>query len=110
MEGVVLELIALLAALALCIWTPIETRKVRSGWVRKNFKGTRDEFMVKYRRQLAVFMWVGLVLGLGNIALALFMPGGDAYQIVKLLAGIIWLAASGVMFASRRALEAPSPV
>lgn len=102
-----LELIALLAALALCIWTPIETRKVRNGWVRKNFKGTREEFVVKYRRQLTMFIWLGGVLGLGNLALALFTAGGDGYQIAKVVAGAIWLAASIVAFASRRSLDQP---
>jgi hypothetical protein len=105
---IMLELIALLAALALCIWTPIETRKVRNGWVRKNFKGTHAEFVARYRRQLTMFMWLGGVLGLGNLALALFTSGGDSYQIAKIIAGAIWLAASVVAFASRRSLDQPA--
>lgn len=103
-----LELIALIAALAMCVWTPIETRKVRNGWVRRNFQGTREEFVAKYRRQLTVFFWVGLVLGLGNIALSFVFTGeGDgARQTIKLVAGAIWLAAGVVSLVSRQQLDA----
>jgi hypothetical protein len=103
-----LEMIALLAALALCVWTPIETRKVRNGWVRKKFKGTPAEFVTAYRRQLRVFTWVGAVLGLGNIALAATIDAGDVRQIVKIVSGAIWLVAAAVSFHSRRQLDTPA--
>lgn len=103
-----LELIALLAAVGLCIWTPIETRKVRNGWVRKKFKGTPAEFVTAYRRQLMVFVWVGGVLGLANIGLGLTMGQDDPGYIVKIVAGVIWLIAGAVSFVSRRQLDAPA--
>lgn len=101
-----LELIALIAAVAVCIWTPIETRKVRDGWVRKNFKGTREEFVTKYRRQLTVIGWVGLVLGALNLVIAL-VASSEPGMIVKLIAGVIWLAAGGISMWSRRILDEP---
>lgn len=102
-----LELIALLAALAICIWTPIEARKVRAGWMRKSFKGSHAEFVAKYRQQLAVIGWVGLVLGIGNLSLGLLGMEDMARQAVKLLAGVIWLAASGISILTRRRLPPP---
>jgi len=103
-----LELIALVAALVICVWTPIETRKVRDGWMRKNFKGTREEFVTKYRRQLTVIGWVGLVLGALNLVIAL-IAASEPGVIVKLIAGIIWLAAGGISLWSRRILDQPRP-
>jgi hypothetical protein len=103
-----LEIIALVAALVLCVWTPIETRKVRNGWVRKKFKGTPAEFVTAYRRQLHVFTWVGGVLGLGNITLAAILDAGDPRQIVKIVAGGIWLVAAAISFYSRRQLDVPA--
>jgi len=103
-----LELIALVAAVAVCIWTPIETRKVRDGWTRKNFKGTREEFVTKYRRQLTVIGWVGVVLGSLNLVLAV-VAASEPGMIVKLIAGVIWLAAGGISLWSRRILDEPRP-
>jgi hypothetical protein len=34
------------------VWTPIQARRVRDGWVRPNFTGTREEFVAKHRRYL----------------------------------------------------------
>lgn len=101
-----LELIALIAALAVCVWTPIEARKVRDGWMRKNFQGTREEFVTKYRRQLTVIGWVGLVLGTLNLVLAL-VASSEPGMIVKLIAGIIWLMAGGISLWCRRILDEP---
>ncbi|TXL71460.1 hypothetical protein FHP25_29980 [Vineibacter terrae] len=101
-----LELIALVAAVVVCIWTPIETRKVRGGWMRKNFKGDHAEFVAKYRRQLTVMSWIGLVLGVLNIALGL-VADGTAGLVVKLVAGAIWIAAGIVSMTSRRILDLP---
>ncbi|TWT00308.1 hypothetical protein [Reyranella sp. CPCC 100927] len=103
-----LELIALVAALVLCVWTPIETRKVRDGWMRKNFQGTHAEFVAKYRRQLTVIGWVGMVLGTLNLVLAAVAASEPGF-IVKLIAGIIWLVAGGISLWSRRILDEPRP-
>lgn len=101
-----LELITLLAALVLCVWTPIEARKVRSGWMRKNFKGGHAEFVAKYRHQLAVMGWVGLALGILNIGLGA-LAANEASLVVKLVVGGLWIVGGVVSFASRRLLNAP---
>ncbi|MBR0682474.1 hypothetical protein GXW74_18425 [Roseomonas eburnea] len=101
-----LELIALIGAAILIVWMPIETRKVAGGWVRPKHKGTPEEFRRQYRRQLTMFFWIGLVLGLGNFGLAALPDQDDARRIVRAVVGALWLgvAISGAL--SRRRLDA----
>ena len=40
-----LELIAMVAGLAVCVWMPIEMGKIRKGWVHKKFAGDRPKFL-----------------------------------------------------------------
>ena len=99
-----LELIAMVAGLAVCVWLPIEMSKIRKGWVHKKFAGDRPKFLAAYRKQIRTMMWLGLVLGVAGIGLALVedRPGGS---IIKLVGAAIWLAVSGIAYISVRALE-----
>ena len=99
-----LELIAMVAGLAVCVWLPIEMGKIRNGWVHKKFAGDRPKFLAAYRKQIRTMMWLGLVFGVAGIGLALVedRPGGS---IIKLVGAAIWLAVSGIAFTSLRALE-----
>ncbi|MBR0650415.1 hypothetical protein GXW78_12130 [Roseomonas terrae] len=101
-----LELIALIGALILIVWLPIETRKVAGGWVRPKHKGTPEAFRTQYRRQLTMFLWVGLVLGLGNLGLAALPDQDDARRIGKIVVGVAWIAAGISAGLSRRRLDA----
>jgi hypothetical protein len=83
-----LEIIALVAAVVVIVWTPIEAAKVRGGWVRGNFKGTAEDFRARYRKQIAFTGWLGIKLG---IAAA-------------------WAAAGAVAFWCRARLPAAAPV
>ncbi len=40
-----LELISIVAALALCILIPIEVGEIRGGWVRQSFAGDQARFL-----------------------------------------------------------------
>jgi hypothetical protein len=100
-----LELIALVCAAILVVWTPIEARKVAGGWVRKRHKGTPEVFRAAYRKQLTLFFWLGLVLGLGNIALAFAFDDEPTRSTVKLVAGALWLGVSASAFYSRRIVD-----
>jgi hypothetical protein len=104
MEDTMLELIAMVAGLAACVWLPIEMGKIRKGWVHKKFAGDRPKFLAHYRKQIRAMMWVGLVVGVVGIGLALVedRPGGS---IIKLVGAAIWLAVSGIAFTSLRTLE-----
>jgi hypothetical protein len=99
-----LELIAMVAGLAVCVMMPFEMAKIRRGWVHKKFAGDRPRFLANYRKQTRMLMWLGLVFGVAGIGLALVedRPGGS---IIKLVGAAIWLAVSGIAFTSLRALE-----
>ncbi|CAH0262065.1 hypothetical protein [Roseomonas sp. CECT 9278] len=101
-----LELVAMVCAAVLVVWTPIEARKVAGGWVRKRHKGTPAEFRAAYRKQLALFFWMGIVLGLGNLGLAFAFDDEPARGTVKLVAGALWLGVSVSAFISRRIVDA----
>ncbi len=90
-----LELIAMIAGLVVCIMMPIELGRIRKGWVSKKFTGNRPAFLAAYRKQLKTLMWLGLVFGVLGIGLAAFetRQGGS---IVKLIGAAIWLAVSGM--------------
>lgn len=103
---VMLEIIVLVAAVFTCVWLPIEVNKVRSGWVHKRFKGDQAAFLIKYRKQLTMFTWLGLVLGVAFVALAILNYQDQANFIVKLVIGALWIAVSPIALMSRRKLDA----
>ena len=99
-----LELIAMVAGLAVCVWLPIEMAKIRKGWVHKKFAGDRPRFLAAYRKQIRMLMWLGLFFGVAGLGLAAFEARhGEA--IVKVIGAVIWLAVSGIAYTSHRALE-----
>ena len=54
-----IELISIIASLAICILIPIEVGKIRSGWVRKKVAGDRPKFLAAYRSQLKLLIAKG---------------------------------------------------
>jgi hypothetical protein len=98
-----LEIIILICAVIALIYTPIEAKKVHGGWVRKNFKGTPEEFRAKYAKQLKVLTWVGFVLGPLYILLGIVMGFDDTAQlIVKVVIGGLWIAVGAVNMTMRK--------
>ena len=98
-----IELISIVASLALCILIPIEVSKIRNGWVRKGFVGDRSKFLAAYRKQLKLLMWLGLVFGVLSVALApLESQAGE--PVVKVISAIIWFVVAGICFSSLRSL------
>ncbi len=98
-----IELISIVCSLAVCVITPIEVSRIRSGWVRPKFAGDREKFLTAYRKQLTMLTWVGVVFGLLSTALA-FMETTPGEPIVKLVAAAIWFAVAVICFISRRML------
>ena len=98
-----LQQIAIVAGLIVCVMLPIELGKIRKGWVHKKFAGDRPKFLAAYRKQIRVMMWMGLVLGVAGIGLAA-VADQRAETIVKLIASAVWLAVAGVAWTSLRAL------
>lgn len=101
-----LELIAMVCAAVLIVWTPLEARKVAGGWVRPRHKGTAEEFRLRYRRQLTVLVWAGVAFGLGNILLALLVEEDRARGLVRFVAGVLWLGVSVSAVFGRRIMDA----
>lgn len=104
-----LELIAIVAALAVCILTPFEVRRIRRGWVHKKFAGDRAKYIAAYRKQLTILIFTGALFGVLGIVLASIAtrPGETA---VKIVAAVIWFAVSLTCFISRRMLPSESTI
>ena len=99
-----LELIAIIAGVVVCIMMPIEMNKIRKGWVHKRFAGDRPKFLAAYRKQIRTLMWLGLFFGVAGIGLAT-LADHRAEVIVKLIGAAVWLAVSGFAYTSLRTLE-----
>ncbi len=100
-----LELIALLCAAGMIVWVPVESHRVARGWVRRRHKGTAEEFRDLYRRQLTLFVWMGVVFGVINLALGLLEPDG-ARLTVKVVTGVLWFGAAAAAVYGRRVVDA----
>jgi hypothetical protein len=98
-----LELISIVLSLVVCILTPIEVGRIRRGWVRPKFAGDRAKFLVAYRKQLRMLMWIGVVFGVLGIVLA-SLETTPGEPIVKLVAALIWFAVAIISLFSLRVL------
>lgn len=100
----VLDLIEIVAGLALCLYLPTETRKVLRGEMPKHYKGVAG-----YRRMLTWAIGLGAVMGVARLIWSLSV-GGAAAQPLKLMIGVMYLAVAAVALMSRRSLDrAPGP-
>ncbi|BDG73355.1 hypothetical protein [Roseomonas fluvialis] len=100
-----LELIALICGVVLTIWQPIEARKVAGGWTRPRFRGTRDEFRVAYRRQLTLFLWLGVFIATANIGMGALLEDDPARRIARFVTAAVWLGVAASSFVSRRIVD-----
>ncbi len=103
-----LEIIALVCAIAAAIWTPMETDKVIGGWVNKRFKGDHVAFVAAYRKQLGFMRLFGIILvfGLGAFAAVEFSDGNETNAAVKAASAVVWGAVALVANHCRRKLDA----
>jgi hypothetical protein len=104
----VIEIIVIIAGIAVCILTPIEVNKIKKGWMRKNFKGTHADFIKAYRKQLLVMTWVGGVLGVAYIGLGL-IADREYSDIAKFVIAAIWLTVGAISYFSREKLANVTP-
>ena len=103
-----IELIAIIAGIAVLILTPIEVNKIKNGWMRKNFKGSQADFLVAYRKQLMILTVVGAIFGAFNIFLGVVEETpGENY--VKYFAAALWFAVSGMSYWGRTQLASVAP-
>lgn len=97
-----LELIALLAGVVLAVWQPIEARRVAGGWTRPRFRGTREEFLPAYRRQLTIFLWIGVAIAVLNIGMGALIEDDPARRIARFVTAVVWCAVAASAVLSRR--------
>jgi len=102
-----LEILSILAAAVLLIATPIQTGQVCAGKVNPKYKGSPADYAVAYRRQLGLFIYLGAVCGVVNLAL-IFVNSDSAEWIFDLLGAALWLGVAAVSYLSTRRLAALS--
>ncbi len=86
-----IELIAILAGIAVLILTPIEINKIKKGWMRRTSRARSRISWSPIARQLMILIVVGLVFGVFNIALG-FVEERPGENYVKFFAGVLWFA------------------
>jgi len=100
-----IELIGMLASLAVCILIPVQASKFRAGVYPKNDKFTPEQMLAAFRKQLAMFVWLGLGFGVLFIFLAVIEDEPGEWM-VKLVGAALWFAAGGIAFFTQRSLPA----
>ena len=100
-----IELISLVCSVMICILTPLEVNRLRSGWTPKN--GDRETHLVRYRAQLRMLTFVGL--GFGGLTLALILiESNPGEKVFKAVAGLVWLAVAFICHTQRARLPEAS--
>lgn len=98
------ELLAIVGGAILLFYLPYEANKVRSGWVRKRFKGAPEDFPAAYAKSLKYMTTIGVVLGCVGIAgVPLSLESGE--WVFKLLGSAIWFGVAAVAYHQRGRLE-----
>jgi hypothetical protein len=104
-----LELISIVASIALIILTPIQTAQICSGKFSPKLKSSPEAFVAAFRRQIGMLVWLGAVFAVLNFAL-IFMESEPGEWVVKLVAAVLWLGVCAVSFHSRQRLaKLPAP-
>jgi hypothetical protein len=101
-----LELVALICGAALIVWQPIEARKVAGGWVRPRHKGTPEAFRANHRRQLTLFLWLGVAVGVLNLGIGGLLEEAPARRIVRVVTAAVWFGVAVSAVLARRILDA----
>jgi hypothetical protein len=106
-----IELLVIIAAIAVLILTPIEVNRIQKGWVRKSFKGSHAEFIKAYRKQLLLMTWLGGVMGVAYVGIGLITER-EYSDIAKYVIAVLWLAVAGMSYFMREKLanvQSPPP-
>jgi hypothetical protein len=98
-----------IATLGGVVWTPIQARRVRDGWVRPNFTGTREEFVAKHRRYLRRNGWLFVAVGalIGTCLLVSVVVSSDGVRTYSVAEGVFVAAVGISSLLSRRILDSP---
>jgi hypothetical protein len=105
-----LEILILVCAVAACIYTPIEAKKVHNGWVNARFKGTAEEFRAKYVKQLKTYTYIGFGLGILYAIIGGLSADNGAELVVKLVISAVWILLGIINLTMRKKYFEASPV
>ena len=98
-------LIAVIAA-ATVICIPLDTRRVRHGWVPKRFTGSHAEYVAAYRRQLALAGWSFVTIGAMYLAPVVWsLATSDSDYVHDAVKGTSFGATGVVSLMCRRSLN-----
>jgi hypothetical protein len=98
-----LELISIVASIAVLILTPIQTAQIVQGKVNPKYKGTPEAYAAAFRKQIGLFIWLGVVFAVLDLVLVFIDPEPGEW-IVKLLGAALWLGVAAVSFNSSQKL------
>ena len=98
-----IELISIVASLAVIVLMPIQTAQIRAGKIGKRFKGTREQYAAAFGKQLRLLLWLGPIFGTLNLVAA-FVETEPGEWVVKLVAAMLWFGVFGVAALSLRKL------
>lgn len=104
-----IEIIGFIACLVACIGVPIQVKSIRSGAAFAKAPEKRATILEATRKQFRMLSWVGLGLGVVEIAMS-FLPDDEPGEAkFKIAAGVLWLVLSGLCFwAQRRIADVPT--
>jgi hypothetical protein len=104
-----IELISIVASIALIILTPIQTSQIVAGKISPKFKGTPAAYVAAFRKQIGLLVWLGAVFAVLNLLL-MFIETEPGEWIFKLIAAVLWAAVAGVsFFSSQKLAKLPAP-
>lgn len=103
-----IELISILASIALLVMMPIQTRQIAAGRFSPKLKVTPEAYVASYRRQINLLVWLGAIFAVLNLGLA-FVEANPGERIVKLFAAALWLGVCAMSFHSRLRLAKATP-
>ena len=99
-----LQLVVIAFGLVMLVLLPIQTGKLRSGAVSKNFRGTPEEYRDANLKQITWFMWIGIGVGIANVVLLLLNLESGGW-VFFLIGAAIWFAVAAVALWSRGQLS-----
>jgi hypothetical protein len=98
-----LELISILASIALLVVTPIQTAQICAGKISPKYRGTPEAYAAVFREQIDLLVCLRVVLAALNLGL-IFIATEPGEWIVNLVAAMLWAGVFAVSFHSRQRL------
>jgi hypothetical protein len=104
-----LELISIVASIALIILTPIQTSQIVAGKFSPKLKTSPAAYVAAFRKQIGMLVWLGAVFAVLNLLL-IFISTEPGEWLFKLIGAVLWAAVAGVsFFSNQRLAKLPAP-